>query len=70
MPNTPVPRRHSHGFCDSEYWVVDLNENRVLLHANPRGDGSGYDGQLDVLFGETLYSVAIEGLAVETSGLE
>lgn len=52
-----------------EYWVVDLNENRVLMHANPRGDGSGYDGQLDVLFGETLHSATIEGLEVETTGL-
>jgi len=53
-----------------EYWVVDLNENRVLLHTNPRGDGSGYDGQLDVLFGERLCAVAIDGLAVDTAGLD
>lgn len=52
-----------------EYWVVDLNENRVLLHANPRGDGGGYDGQLDVPFGEPLHSATVEGLAVETVGL-
>lgn len=53
-----------------EYWVVDLNENRVLMHANPRGDGSGYDGQLDVPFGEPLHSATVEGLVVETVGLE
>lgn len=53
-----------------EYWVVDLNENRVLLHANPREDGSGYDGQLDVPFGETLHAATVEGLMAETAGLE
>lgn len=52
-----------------EYWVVDVNENRVLIHANLRGDGSGYDGQLDVPFGDRLISVTIEGLVVESSGL-
>ena len=53
-----------------EYWVVDLNENRVLCHANPRSGDGGYDGQLDVLFGTTLYSATVEGLEVETVGLE
>lgn len=53
-----------------EYWVVDLNENRVLLHANPRGDGSGYDGQLDVPFGEPLQAATVEGLEVETTSLD
>ncbi|MCW3849195.1 Uma2 family endonuclease [Sphingomonas sp. LB-2] len=53
-----------------EYWVIDLNENRALLHANPRADGSGYDGQLDVPFGEPLHAATIEGLTVETAGLE
>ena len=52
-----------------EYWVVDVNENRVLMHANPRADRSGYDGQLDVPFGEVLHSATIEGLAVDSSGL-
>ncbi len=53
-----------------EYWVIDLNENRVLCHANPRSEaeGGGYDGQLDVPFGEVLYSATIEGLTVETTG--
>lgn len=52
-----------------EYWVVDLNENRVLMHASPRSDGSGYDGQLDVLFGEPLHAATIDGLTVESAGL-
>lgn len=52
-----------------EYWVIDVNENRALLHANPRGDGSGYDGQVDVPFGAPLHAATIEGLAVETAGL-
>lgn len=52
-----------------EYWVVDVEERRVLLHANPREDGSGYDGQLDVPFGDTLHAATIEGLVVETGGL-
>ena len=53
-----------------EYWVVDLNEDRVLMHANPRGDGNGYDGQLDVLFGTPLDAATVEGLSVESVGLE
>ena len=52
-----------------EYWVFDLNDNRALLHANPRRDGLGYDGQLDVPFGEPLHVAAIEGLTVGTKGL-
>ena len=53
-----------------EYWVVDLNEDRVLLHANPRGDGSRYNGKLELLFGVTLVSATVEGLTVETAGLD
>ncbi|WP_374405174.1 Uma2 family endonuclease [Pelagerythrobacter sp.] len=52
-----------------EYWVVDVEERRVLMHAHPREDASGYDGQIDVPFGEPLHAATIEGLAVETSGL-
>lgn len=53
-----------------EYWVIDINESRVLCHANPRreADRGGYDGQLDVPFGELLYSATIAGLTVETAG--
>lgn len=53
-----------------EYWVVDLNGNRVLCHAHPRLDGSGYDGQFDLPFGDTVHAATIEGLSVETAGLE
>ena len=52
-----------------EYWVVDVQERRVLMHANPRGYDSAYDGQLDVPFGETLHAATIEGLQVDTTGL-
>lgn len=52
-----------------EYWVVDLNEKRVLMHANPRPEGSGSDGQLQVPFGASLHAATIEGLTVETAGL-
>jgi Uma2 family endonuclease len=52
-----------------EYWVIDLNEDRVLLHANPREDGSGYDGQLDAPFGAVLHSASLEGLSVTTTDL-
>lgn len=53
-----------------EYWVIDINESRVLCHANPRSkaEGGGYEGQLDVPFGEVLYSATIDGLTVETAG--
>jgi len=53
-----------------EYWVIDLNENRVLMHAHPRteAEGGGYDRQLDMPFGEVLCSATIEGLTVETTG--
>lgn len=50
-----------------EYWVVDLEESRFLLHAEP-GD-EGYAEQIDAPFGERLFSATIEGLAVETGGL-
>ena len=53
-----------------EYWVIDLNENRALLHAHPRSDGSGYDGQRDVPFGEPLHASTVKGLTAEMTGLE
>ncbi len=52
-----------------EYWVIDVNENRVLMHTNARADGSGYDGQLDVPFGEVLHAATLQGLSVGTDGL-
>lgn len=45
-----------------EYWVIDLNEGRALLHEFP--DPNGYKGQLDILLDETLVSATIEGLEV------
>ena len=51
-----------------EYWVIDLNENRCLLHMSP--DESGYAEQLDVPFGEAVTSGTIKGLAAETDGFE
>ena len=53
-----------------EYWVIDINESRVLCHAGPRSeaDGGGYDGQLDLPFGEVLVSATIPGFRVETAG--
>ncbi len=52
-----------------EYWVIDLNESRMLLHANPKPDGSGYDGQLDMLLGERIEASTVPGLSVETKEL-
>ena len=53
-----------------DYWVIGPDENCVLMHANPRRGDGGYDGQLDVLFGVTLYSASVDGLEVETVRLE
>jgi Uma2 family endonuclease len=51
-----------------EYWVIDLNENRALLHMTPdRGD---YTEQIDVPFGEPLHSGTLAGLTVQTRELE
>jgi Uma2 family endonuclease len=50
--------------------VVDLNENSVLMHARPRGGADGYDGQLDVPFGQPLQAATVEGLMVDTVGLD
>jgi Uma2 family endonuclease len=50
-----------------EYWVIDLNKNRALLHISPV-DGE-YAEQIDVPFGEPLHSGTIDGVVVETGGL-
>lgn len=52
-----------------EYWVIDINDKRVLCHADPRPDGRGYEDRLDVRFGEPLHAATIEGLTVETAAL-
>ena len=46
------------------------NLGRYKYHANPREDGSGYDGQLDALFGTKLYAATVDGLTVETEGFD
>ena len=51
----------------AEYWVIDLNENRALMHEFPEADG--YRGQLDILLGEVLTSATVEGLSVESGRL-
>jgi Uma2 family endonuclease len=50
-----------------EYWVIDVNENRALLHTTPV-DGA-YTKQIIVPFGEPLNSGTIDGLSVATGGL-
>jgi len=50
-----------------EYWVVDVTDNRVLMHSAP-ADGD-YPGQWDVPFGEPLHALTIEGLSVESGQL-
>ena len=50
-----------------EYWVVDVNANRVLIHVTPR-DGD-YPRQREVPFGEPLASETIAGLQVDSAGL-
>lgn len=50
-----------------EYWVIDLNEKRALLHEQPSAEG--YLGQADILLGEVLHSATIGGLSVETKDL-
>ena len=50
-----------------EYWVIDLNENRVLMHELP--DADGYHGQLDILLGEPLRAATIEGLEISAASV-
>lgn len=50
-----------------EYWVVDVNANRVLIHAEA-ADGSYSEPQV-VPFGQTLIAQKIEGLVVDTKVL-
>jgi Uma2 family endonuclease len=51
----------------AEYWVVNVEENRALLHTDPTQDG--YAEQIDVSFGEPLMSGTISGLSVPTDRL-
>lgn len=51
-----------------EYWVVDLNDRRVICQMSPE-DGN-YPGHLDAPFGARLHSGSIEGLDVPSDGLD
>ena len=50
-----------------EYWVIDVEGNRALLHMTPGAEG--YAEQVYVPFGEMLISRTIDGLSVGTGGL-
>lgn len=50
-----------------EYWVVDLDGGRIVIHAEPGSEG--YRTKSEVAFGDTLRSAAIPGLSVETDFL-
>ena len=50
-----------------EYWVVDINATRVLMHVAPK-DGD-YPGQREVPFGGLLVSGTIDGLQVGSATL-
>lgn len=50
-----------------EYWVIDLGEDRCLLHRHAGPDG--YGERIDVRFGDPLHAGTIEGLSVKTDGL-
>ena len=50
-----------------EYWVVDLNGGRVVVHEQPGAEG--YQRKRDVPFGEPLVSATIAGLEVASDRL-
>lgn len=50
-----------------EYWVVDTEQNCIIQHAEPSAEG--YREQIDVPFGEDVWSAAVKGLQVGTGGL-
>lgn len=50
-----------------EYWVVDLDEKRVLMHEHP--DADGYHGQLDIDLSKILVSATIDGLKIRSDRL-
>ena len=52
----------------AEYWVIDVEGNRALLHMMPGAEG--YAEQVDVPFGEMLISGTIDGLSVGTDVLD
>jgi Uma2 family endonuclease len=50
-----------------EYWVVDVNAERVVLHTRPGMDG--YAEKAVVPYGEPLVSTAVEGLSIDSGVL-
>lgn len=55
------------GAAIPEYWVVDIDGQRVTIHSGPTQDG--YALKREVRFGELLVSYTIDGLAVGSDGL-
>lgn len=50
-----------------EYWVVDIEAGRVLVHEVPTV--RGYQCRREVTFGQPLVSATIHGLAISTDAL-
>ena len=50
-----------------EYWVVDVEGARVIVHHQPTGDG--FARHAEVPFGAMLRAATIGALAIETAGL-
>ena len=50
-----------------EYWVVDIDGERVTIHTGPTPDG--YERKREVVFGDLLVSDTIDGLAIASDGL-
>ena len=62
---TKVAMYSRHGV--PEYWVVDLNECRVVRFSNPQS--SGYEQHDEIRFGNELASATIAGLLISTDSL-
>ena len=50
-----------------EYWVVDIDGERVTIHTGPTPHG--YERKREVVFGDLLVSDTIDGLAIASEGL-
>lgn len=50
-----------------EYWVIDLEGKRILIHTNPRN--GRYPAPDEIEFGGVVRARTIAGLAVETNAL-
>ena len=51
----------------SEYWVVDVNERRILVHSRPEADSYAERGI--VPFGDPIVSAAVDGPIVDSAVL-